>query len=65
MKKKKLPKTIYVFEAKGPGTCSICAERIYTGDVIVIDTHATYSTAAHAKCDPDLAVGGRSVEATK
>jgi len=41
-----------------PGTCFICAQRIYVSDVIICSQLGAMPVAAHAKCDPDFAIGG-------
>ncbi len=41
-----------------PGTCFVCGQPIYVGDVIVRQHLGTTPVAAHVQCDPDFALGG-------
>jgi hypothetical protein len=40
------------------GTCFICGQRIYVGDIIVRSHLGINPVAAHAQCDPEFAIGG-------
>lgn len=48
-------------KATHPGTCFICARPIHVKDVIVCSFLGANPVAAHIKCDPDFAIGGRSL----
>lgn len=41
-----------------PGSCFICGQIIFVGDIIIRSQLGIIPVAAHAKCDPDFEVGG-------